>query len=48
VVGDRVLHSTFGRGVVKAVAGAGENGKVTVAFERLGTKVMLASFVARA
>jgi ankyrin repeat protein len=48
VVGDRVLHATFGRGVVKAVAGAGENGKVTVAFERLGTKVMLASFVARA
>lgn len=44
-IGGRVEHPTFGRGTVRAVAGAGDDCKVTVAFERVGTKQLLARFV---
>ncbi|MEA4944193.1 MAG: UvrD-helicase domain-containing protein, partial [Propionicimonas sp.] len=37
-VGDRVLHTTFGLGVVVATSGAGENAKADVDFGSAGTK----------
>ncbi|MEA2626292.1 MAG: ATP-dependent helicase UvrD/PcrA [Candidatus Binatota bacterium] len=41
-VGSRVSHPTFGVGVVRATEGSGESEKVTVAFERLGVRKLLA------
>ena len=38
VVGDRVLHSTFGMGKVIAASGAGDKLKVDVDFGSAGTK----------
>ena len=45
VVGQRVLHATFGEGPIVAVEGDGARTKVTVAFPRWGKKVVVARFV---
>ncbi len=37
-VGDRVLHTTFGLGVVVATSGAGDNAKADVDFGSAGVK----------
>jgi len=44
VRGQRVQHSSFGKGVVLDVAGKGPNAKLTVRFE-LGVKVVVARFL---
>ena len=43
-VGDRVRHIKFGEGVVTAIIEGGRDYEVTVAFDRIGTKKMFASF----
>ncbi len=43
-VGDKVLHSRFGEGVVLKVEGTGENTKTTVQFSMAGTKQLLLKF----
>ena len=42
--GTRVRHAQFGPGVVRWVEGAGESTKVTVQFERAGTRKLLLRF----
>lgn len=44
-VGRRCHHVKFGRGTVTRIAGAGERAKVTVDFDRLGQKTILARFL---
>ena len=39
--GDRVLHKTFGEGMVLALQGKGDMAKITVNFPRIGTKVLV-------
>ncbi|MDU1064063.1 MAG: DNA helicase PcrA [Cutibacterium avidum] len=43
-VGDRVLHSTFGLGTVKATSGQGENAKADVDFGSAGLKRLALKF----
>jgi DNA helicase-2/ATP-dependent DNA helicase PcrA len=43
-IGGRVMHSTFGRGVVKRREGRGDAAKVWVAFERGGLKLLVLKF----
>jgi DNA helicase II / ATP-dependent DNA helicase PcrA len=43
-VGVRVIHPQFGEGVVVACEGVGERAKLTVQFQRAGTKKILAAF----
>lgn len=43
-VGDRVIHSRFGIGVVTAVDGQGENARASVLFETVGQKLLLLRF----
>jgi DNA helicase-2/ATP-dependent DNA helicase PcrA len=45
-VGQRVVHSEFGPGVVRAVEGNGERTKLTVRFERSGIKKLIARYAA--
>jgi DNA helicase-2/ATP-dependent DNA helicase PcrA len=45
--GDRVLHPSLGQGVVLACDGAGRDAKVTVRFEGVGEKRVLARFLGR-
>ncbi len=45
-VGQRVQHPEFGAGVVRAVEGSGERTKLTVRFERVGLKKLMACFAA--
>jgi len=40
----RVIHPQFGEGVVVACEGVGERAKLTVRFQRAGTKKILAAF----
>ena len=42
--GCRVHHDRFGDGTVLKMEGSGENLKVTVKFDLLGTKLLLAKF----
>jgi DNA helicase-2/ATP-dependent DNA helicase PcrA len=42
--GDRVRHHTFGEGMVLAIQGSGEQGKVTVNFPRIGTKTLVIAY----
>ena len=44
VVGDRVEHDHFGYGRVERLQGAGANARVTVAFQSVGSKVLLVSY----
>ena len=43
-VGDRVSHTKFGEGEVKAMERVNKDYKVTVDFDQFGTKIMYASF----
>ena len=43
-VGDRVVHSRFGGGIVKNITQGGRDFEVTVEFDRVGVKKMFASF----
>ena len=43
-VGDKVLHTRFGEGIVLKVEGSGENTKATVAFAMAGKKQLLLKF----
>ena len=43
-VGDRVIHSRFGGGVVKEITQGGRDFEVTVEFDGAGRKKMFASF----
>lgn len=43
-IGDRVIHSTFGRGEVTAVEGTGDNGKVKINFDSHGEKTLLLKY----
>jgi hypothetical protein len=42
-MGQRVHHDTLGDGIVQAVRRSGDDEEVTVQFEKVGTKVLLAS-----
>ena len=42
--GTRIEHERFGRGVVTAIEGTGENMKATVEFQNTGTKQLLLRF----
>jgi DNA helicase-2/ATP-dependent DNA helicase PcrA len=44
VKGERVTHSTFGSGTVMEVSGFGPDLKVTVSFDSVGTKKLLARY----
>jgi len=46
-VGDRVVHSAFGRGVVMATRPHGDDIEVTVVFEKVGIKNILGSYLRR-
>ncbi|MBX7098883.1 MAG: UvrD-helicase domain-containing protein [Myxococcaceae bacterium] len=48
VKGMRVSHSQFGKGVVLDVQGRGPNAKLTVRFEAVGTKTVIARFLSPA
>jgi DNA helicase-2/ATP-dependent DNA helicase PcrA len=43
-IGSRVSHEKFGNGKVQQISGVGEMQKITVAFEKAGTKVLLTKF----
>lgn len=43
-VGTRVVHETFGKGVVTAIEGTSPNTKLTIDFEHTGTKHLLLKF----
>ena len=47
-VGSEVTHAKFGPGEVKAVAGEGEQAKITVVFASGGEKTLLARFLKQA
>ena len=42
-VGDRVFHQKFGYGRIKTTDGDGENARITIAFDKAGTKQLVAS-----
>ncbi|HXK75695.1 MAG TPA: UvrD-helicase domain-containing protein [Bacteroidaceae bacterium] len=43
-VGDRILHSRFGPGVIQGLEGEGSNAKAVVSFEQVGEKQLLLRF----
>jgi DNA helicase-2/ATP-dependent DNA helicase PcrA len=43
-IGMRVLHQTFGRGVVRRREGSGDSAKVWVNFDRSGIKLLVLKF----
>ncbi len=43
-VGDRILHSRFGPGVIKGLEGEGNNAKAVVTFDQVGEKQLLLRF----
>ena len=43
-IGQRVAHAQFGAGVVRAVEGSGDRTKLTVRFDRVGIKKIVARF----
>lgn len=45
-IGQRVTHHQFGEGVVLQYEGRGEHARIQVRFEKVGTKWLIASFVA--
>jgi DNA helicase-2/ATP-dependent DNA helicase PcrA len=44
-VGQRIVHPSFGHGIIKRVEGAGESAKVTVTFPGYGAKKIIASYL---
>jgi DNA helicase-2/ATP-dependent DNA helicase PcrA len=45
VRGMRVHHTQFGKGVILSAVGQGPNAKLTVRFETVGTKTVIARFL---
>lgn len=45
-IGQRVTHHQFGEGIVLQYEGRGEHARIQVRFEKVGTKWLIASFVA--
>lgn len=43
-IGEKVLHSSFGRGTIKRVEGKGDESKIIIAFPSHGEKKIMASF----
>ena len=43
-IGFRIRHDRFGEGTIQAIEGAGDNSKITVAFEHVGKKQLLLKF----
>ncbi|MFO0981034.1 MAG: 3'-5' exonuclease [Planctomycetota bacterium] len=43
-IGENVVHGTFGSGTVTAIRGAGIRARITVQFDSVGEKVLLAEF----
>jgi DNA helicase-2/ATP-dependent DNA helicase PcrA len=44
-IGQTVQHRIFGQGIVLSCEGDGDNQKVTVRFEKIGTKILIASYL---
>jgi DNA helicase-2/ATP-dependent DNA helicase PcrA len=44
-VGQKVVHSSFGEGLIKKVEGSGDDAKVTVFFRSVGDKKIIASYL---
>jgi len=44
-VGQKVIHSSFGEGLIKKVEGSGDDAKVTVFFPSVGDKKIIASYL---
>jgi DNA helicase-2/ATP-dependent DNA helicase PcrA len=44
-VGQKVVHSSFGEGLIKKVEGSGDDAKVTVFFPSVGNKKIIASYL---
>jgi DNA helicase-2/ATP-dependent DNA helicase PcrA len=44
-VGQKVVHSSFGEGLIKKVEGSGDEAKVTVFFPGYGLKKIIASYL---
>ena len=44
-IGHTVHHRTFGEGVILNLEGEGEEAKVTVRFKKVGTKILIASYL---
>jgi DNA helicase-2/ATP-dependent DNA helicase PcrA len=45
VIGENVIHPSFGQGVVKRVEGLGDEAKVVISFHDHGEKKIMASFL---
>lgn len=45
-IGMRIQHPSFGIGIIKAKEGIGENAKLTVMFQNMGPKKLIAKYVA--
>ena len=43
-VGKHIVHERFGRGLVTAIDGSGDNCRMTVKFENTGVKVLMLKF----
>ena len=43
-IGDKVLHTRYGQGWIRAIAGEGENAEVTVDFDAVGRKDLLLAY----
>ena len=41
----KVHHAQFGKGVILAAVGQGPNAKLTIRFETVGTKTVIARFL---
>ena len=43
-IGDMILHNKFGKGMVIGVQPVGKDVKLEIAFERVGTKNLMAAY----
>ena len=44
-IGMKIKHPSFGVGIIKAKEGVGEEAKITVTFQNIGTKKLIAKYV---
>ncbi|MGH7791656.1 MAG: hypothetical protein ACREOB_05000, partial [Thermodesulfobacteriota bacterium] len=44
-IGEKVIHPSFGKGVVKRIEGIGDEAKVVISFPNHGQKKIIASFL---
>ena len=45
ITGEKVIHPSFGQGVIKRVEGIGDEAKIVVSFPNHGEKRIIASFL---